>query len=69
MDWDWELTLEVVIPRLLEATWVTVYVTVISFLLSLVGGLIFMILKTSKNRLSLLIRILSKIFFTPNSKY
>ena len=33
MDWDWELTLEVVIPRLLEATWVTVYVTVISFLL------------------------------------
>ena len=51
MDWDWELTLEVVIPRLLEATWVTVYVTVISFLLSLVGGLIFMILKTSKNRL------------------
>ena len=50
MDWDWELTLEVVIPRLLEATWVTVYVTVISFLLSLVGGLIFMILKTSKNR-------------------
>ena len=51
MDWNWELTLEVVIPRILEATWVTVYVTVISFLLSLVGGLIFMILKTSKNRL------------------
>ena len=51
MDWDWELTLDVIIPRIIEASWITIYVTIISFLLSLVGGLIFMLLKTSKIRL------------------
>ncbi len=48
MDWDWNLTIEVVIPTIIKASWVTVYVTIISFLLSLIGGIIFMILKKSK---------------------
>jgi len=51
MDWDWELTLDVIIPRIIEASWVTIYVTIISFVLSLIGGIIFMILKTSKIKL------------------
>ena len=51
MDWDWELTTEVIIPRIIEASWVTIYVTIISFVLSLIGGIIFMILKTSKSKI------------------
>lgn len=59
MDWDWELTTEVIIPRIIEASWVTIYVTIISFVLSLIGGIIFMILKTSKSKI---ISILSTEF-------
>ncbi|MDE2914656.1 MAG: ectoine/hydroxyectoine ABC transporter permease subunit EhuD [Paracoccaceae bacterium] len=51
MDWRWDFTFDVVIPRLWEAAGVTVYATVASFLLALVGGLILMLLKTSKNRI------------------
>ncbi len=51
MDWRWDFTLDVVIPRLWEAAGVTVYATFASFLLALVGGLILMLLKTSKNRI------------------
>ncbi|MDE2791099.1 MAG: ectoine/hydroxyectoine ABC transporter permease subunit EhuD [Paracoccaceae bacterium] len=51
MDWRWDFTFDVVIPRLWEAAGVTVYATVASFLLALVGGLILMLLKTSKNRM------------------
>ena len=51
MDWRWDFTIDVVIPRLWEAAGVTVYATVVSFLLALVGGLILMLLKTSRNRI------------------
>ncbi len=50
MDWRWDFTFEVVVPRLWEAAGITVYATVASFLLALVGGLILMLLKTSNNR-------------------
>jgi len=50
MDWNWEFTFDVVLPRLWQAAGVTVYATVVSFLLALVGGLILMLLKRSKNR-------------------
>ncbi|MGR4000379.1 MAG: ectoine/hydroxyectoine ABC transporter permease subunit EhuD [Alphaproteobacteria bacterium] len=50
MDWRWDFTFEVVLPRLWEAAGITVYATVVSFLLALVGGMVLMILKTSKNR-------------------
>lgn len=50
MDWRWDFTFEVVIPRLWEAAGVTVYATVASFLLALVGGMVLMLLKTSSNR-------------------
>lgn len=51
MDWDWAFTFDVVLPRLWDAAGVTVYATVVSFLLALVGGLVLMLLKTAKNRL------------------
>ncbi len=51
MDWRWDFTFEVVLPRLWEAAGITVYATVASFLLALVGGLILMVLKTSRNRI------------------
>ena len=50
MDWRWDFTFEVVLPRLWDAAGITVYATFVSFLLALVGGLILMLLKTSKNR-------------------
>jgi len=50
MDWRWDFTFEVVLPRMWEAAGVTVYATVTSFLLALVGGLILMLLKTHRNR-------------------
>ncbi|MCY4541060.1 MAG: ectoine/hydroxyectoine ABC transporter permease subunit EhuD [Rhodobacteraceae bacterium] len=51
MDWQWDFTFEVVLPRLWEAAGVTVYATVMSFLFALLGGLILMLLKTSRFRL------------------
>ncbi|MCY3873014.1 MAG: ABC transporter permease subunit, partial [Rhodobacteraceae bacterium] len=50
MDWRWDFTFEVVVPRLWEAAGITVYATFASFLLALVGGLVLMLLKTSNNR-------------------
>ena len=50
MDWRWDFTFEVVVPRLWEAAGLTVYATFASFLLALVGGLVLMLLKTSNNR-------------------
>ena len=50
MDWKWDFTFEVVLPRMWEAAGVTVYATIVSFLLALVGGLILMLLKTHKSR-------------------
>ncbi len=50
MDWQWDFTFEVVVPRLWEAAGITVYATFASFLLALVGGLVLMLLKTSSNR-------------------
>lgn len=51
MDWRWDFTFEVVFPRLWEAAGITLYATVASFLLALVGGLVLMLLKTSSNRI------------------
>lgn len=50
MDWRWDFTFGVVLPRMWEAAGVTVYATVVSFLLALVFGLVLMLLKTSSNR-------------------
>lgn len=50
MDWRWDFTFEVVLPKMWEAAGVTVYATVVSFLLALVLGLVLMLLKTSPNR-------------------
>lgn len=50
MNWDWNFAIEVVFPRLWEAAGITVYATVVSFFLALIGGLILMLLKTSSNR-------------------
>ena len=47
MDWQWDFTFEVVLPRLWEAAGITVYATVVSFAFALVGGLILMLLKMS----------------------
>ncbi len=49
MDWRWDFTFEVVLPRMWEAAGVTVYATVVSFLIALVGGLILMLLKTHRS--------------------
>ena len=45
MDWRWDFTFEVVLPRIWQAAGVTVWATVVSFLLALVGGLVLMLLK------------------------
>ena len=50
MDWRWDFTFEVVLPRMWEAAGVTAYATVVSFLLALVFGLVLMLLKTSSSR-------------------
>ena len=47
MDWQWDFTFEVVLPRLWEAAGITVYATVVSFAFALVGGLVLMLLKMS----------------------
>ncbi|MDA7984185.1 MAG: ectoine/hydroxyectoine ABC transporter permease subunit EhuD [Alphaproteobacteria bacterium] len=49
MDWRWDFTFDVVLPQLWAAAGITVYATVVSFLLALVGGLVLMTLKVSKN--------------------
>lgn len=51
MDWRWDFTFETVLPRILPGLWVTVEVTVLSFLLSLVLGLGLMIARRSRLRL------------------
>ena len=50
MDWRWDFTFEVVLPRMWEAAGVTAYATVVSFLLALVLGLVLMLLKTSPSK-------------------
>lgn len=49
MDWRWDFTFEVVLPRMWEAAGVTVWATVASFAFALVGGLILMLLKTHRS--------------------
>ena len=49
MDWRWDFTFDVVLPRMWEAAGITVWATVVSFLLALVGGLILMLLKTHRS--------------------
>lgn len=50
MNWDWQLTFDVVLPRLWEAAGITVYATFVSFFLALIGGLVLMLLKMSRVR-------------------
>ena len=47
MDWRWDFTFDVVLPRLWEAAGITVYATFVSFGFALVGGLVLMLLKMS----------------------
>ena len=49
MDWRWDFTFDVVLPRMWEAAGITVWATIASFLLALVGGLILMLLKTHRS--------------------
>ncbi|MES0880839.1 ectoine/hydroxyectoine ABC transporter permease subunit EhuD [Roseibium sp. SCP14] len=49
MDWDWTFTFDVVLPKMWAAAGVTVWATVASFALALVGGLILMLLKTHRS--------------------
>lgn len=51
MNWDWQFTFEVVIPKLLPVVPVTIEVTVLSFLLALVLGLFLMLLRISRFKL------------------
>ena len=50
MDWRWDFTFDVVLPRMWEAAGVTVWATVASFVFALVGGLILMLLKTHRSK-------------------
>ena len=51
MDWDWQFTFDVVLPRLLPVVPVTIQATVLAFLLALALGLVLMLLRTSKLRI------------------
>ena len=51
MNWDWQFTFEVVLPKLLPVVPVTIQATVFSFLLALVLGLFLMLLRISRYRL------------------
>ncbi len=51
MDWDWQFTFDVVLPRLLPVVPITIQATVLSFLLALALGLGLMLLRTSSSRL------------------
>ena len=48
MNWDWQFTFEVVLPRLLPVVPVTIQATVLSFLLAVVLGLFLMLLRISR---------------------
>ena len=50
MDWRWDFTFEIVLPRMWEAAGLTAYATFASFLVAIVLGLILMLLKTSRRR-------------------
>ena len=51
MNWDWQFTFEVVLPRLLPVVPVTIQATVLSFLLAVVLGLFLMLLRISRFKL------------------
>ena len=50
MDWDWQFTWDVVLPRLLEVVHITLMVTLAAFALALVLGLVLMLLRAAPNR-------------------
>jgi polar amino acid transport system permease protein len=49
MDWNWEFTFDVVLPRMIEAAGVTVWATVASFAIAVVLGLLLMLLKQHRS--------------------
>lgn len=51
MNWDWQFTFDVVLPKLLPVVPVTIQATVFSFLLALVLGLFLMLLRISRFKL------------------
>ena len=51
MNWDWQFTFDVVLPKLLPVVPITIQATVFSFLLALVLGLVLMLLRISRFRL------------------
>lgn len=50
MDWNWEFTFDVVLPKLWQAAGVTVWATVLAFIIAATLGLVLMILRTSSNK-------------------
>ncbi|MGI9414615.1 MAG: ectoine/hydroxyectoine ABC transporter permease subunit EhuD [Hyphomicrobiales bacterium] len=50
MDWRWDFTFEVVLPRMVQAAGVTIWATFASFCVALVLGLLLMLLKTSSRK-------------------
>lgn len=51
MNWDWQFTFDVVLPRLLEGMVITIQATVLAYMLAIALGLPLMLLRASKNRL------------------
>lgn len=51
MDWDWQFTHDVVLPRMLDAVHITIQATVLSFVLAVVLGLPLMLMRTSRFKL------------------
>lgn len=51
MNWDWQFTFDVVLPRLLEGMVITVEATILAYLLAILLGLPLMLLRASKNRI------------------
>lgn len=49
MDWNWEFTFDVVLPRMIEAAGITVWATVASFAIAVVLGLLLMLLKQHRS--------------------
>ena len=50
MDWDWDFTFSIVLPRLLQGLQITVLATIAAFMIAILLGLPLMLLRTSRNR-------------------
>lgn len=50
MDWRWDFTFEIVLPRLWQAAGVTVWVTVAAFFVAIVLGMVLMLLRKAPQK-------------------